>query len=373
MKISTIRAAELGPSERQRWDELQRANGRLGSPCFSWHFTLAAAAAREDVRVAVMEEDREIVGFFPFQSRRGAGLPAGGRLAEHHGVVAAPGTQWDWHELLRGAGLSYWQFEHLPAWQRPRGLPVECSVSPGLDLSRGFARWAERRRAATSVLPKLARSLRKLEQEVGPVRLELHSADRAVFDTVVRLKREQCQRTAQLDFFAWPWTRALVEHLRDVDEPGFGGRLSALYAGDTLVAAHFGIRSERVWQWWFPVYSHAHAKYSPGSLLLLKVAEAAAAQGHVLLDLGRGDEFYKSRFADWSAPLVGGCVMRPTVATAARQVRKAAGAWLRPSPYAQPLRPMVDGLRRMRHALGAGTVQAWLAWCEIDPPLAFIT
>lgn len=244
--------------------------------------------------------------------------------------------------------------------------------SPGLDLSRGFGHWAQGRREAGALLPKLARSLRKLEQEVGPVRLELHSRDLQVFDTVIRLKREKCQRTAQLDFFAWDWTRAMVEHLRGADEQTFGGRLSALYAGDALVAAHFGIRSERVWHWWFPVYSHAHAKYSPGSLLLLKVAEAAAAEGHVLLDLGKGDELYKSRFADWSAPLLQGCVARPTVITAARQMRQAAAHWLQSSRLAQPLRPVLAGLRRVRHALGAGTLPLWLAWCQVAPAASWM-
>ena len=372
MKYSLISAADLGPAERRRWSELQAANGRLGSPCFSWQFTLAAAAARDDVRVVVLEEHHDIVGFFPFQTRRGAGEPAGGRLSDHHGVIAASGTSWNWNELLRGARLSYWQFGDLPASQRPPGVEVVEGASPGLDLSRGFEEWARRRRAASTLLPKLVRSRRKLEQEVGPLRLELHSRDPAVFETVIRLKREQCLRTAQLDFFAWPWTRAMVEHLRDVDDPECGGRVSALYAGDTLVAAHFGIRSARTWQWWFPVYSHAHGKYSPGSLLLFDVAQAAAAQGHVLLDLGKGDEPYKLRFADWSSPLVDGCVSRPTLETAARQMRNAARAWLRTSPLAQPLRPLIQGIRRMGQAFGAGAVPVWVAWCELDPRVAFM-
>jgi len=369
MKISVISAGELGTAERQRWRELQASNGRLASPCFCVEFTLAAAAARPDVRIGVLEEHQAIVGFFPFQVRRGAGEPIAGRMSDHHGVVAAPGTEWNWIELLRGCGLSYWQFDHLPAWQRPQGVAVSHASSPGLDLSRGFAAWHQRRLDAGHKLQKLTRQARKLARDVGPLRLELNSRDSALFETVVQLKREQCQRTRQLDFFAWPWTRALVESIRDVDEPQFGGRLSALYAGDTLVAAHFGMRSPWVWQWWFPVYSRAHHAYSPGALLLLQVAEAAAAEGHLLLDLGKGDEPYKDRFSDCATPLVEGLVSRPTLATAALQMRKKAGHWLRTSPVAQPLRPVLQRIRRIGQASAAGGMQLYLMWGEpLAPP-----
>ncbi|WBY01276.1 GNAT family N-acetyltransferase [Ramlibacter tataouinensis] len=345
MKISVIRAHELGPPERARWRALQKANPSLASPCFSWQFTQAAAAARPDVRVAVLEDGHKVVGFFPFQHRMGAGQPAGGRLSDHHGVVAAPGTRWDWAELLKGCRLSFWQFDHLAAWQRPP-VPVTCASSPGLDLSRGYPAWLQAKLDQGSSLATLPRKLRKLEREAGPLRFELRGGDTAAFDEVIRLKSEQCRRTGQLDFFAWEWTRTLVRRVRDTDDADFGGCLSTLHAGDTLVAAHFGMHTPEVLHWWFPVYSQAHAPYSPGSLLLLEVARAAAAQGHALLDLGKGDERYKRSFADCSWPLLEGIVSRPTPLTLARQLKKRVGAWVRTSPLAAPARPLLRHLRR---------------------------
>lgn len=353
MKVSVIGAAELGPTERSRWQALQSANPQLASPCFSPEFTLAAAAARDDVRIAVLEQDRQVVGFFPHQRRWGAGLPAGGRLSDHHGVIAAPGTRWDWAALLKGCGLGYWQFDHLPASQRPP-VPVVPAASPGLDLSRGYEAWHRGKLETGNTLGKLPRKVRKLEREVGPLRFELDCRDPQVFATVIELKSQQCRRTGQLDYFAWPWTRRLVQNVRDTRTPSFGGRLSALYAGDTLVAAHFGMRSATVWHWWFPVYSQEHAGYSPGSLLLLRVAQAAAAQGHVLLDLGKGDEPYKASLADCSSPLLEGLVSRPALPTLARGLKKRTGHWLRTSPVAQPLRPLLDGYRRVVSARGVG-------------------
>ncbi|HYD77135.1 GNAT family N-acetyltransferase [Ramlibacter sp.] len=345
MKVSVIRPHELGPPERARWRALQLASPTLASPCFSWQFTQAAAAARPDVRVAILEDEGKVIGFFPFQHRMGAGGPAGGRLSDHHGVIAAPGTEWDWNELLRRCRLSFWQFDHLAAWQRP-ATPVTCASSPGLDLSRGFDAWHRGKLASGNTLGKLPRKLRKLERECGPLRFELHSRDAAAFEEVIRLKSEQCRRTGQLDYFAWNWTRALVQRVRDTDDEDFAGCLSTLHAGETLVAAHFGMHTPQVWHWWFPVYSQAHSLYSPGSLLLLEVARAAAAEGHTLLDLGKGDEPYKLSFADCSWPLLEGCISRPTPVTYARRVKKQLGAWVRTSPLAAPARPLLRHLSR---------------------------
>jgi CelD/BcsL family acetyltransferase involved in cellulose biosynthesis len=356
MKISVIAPHELDAQARRRWQALQQHNQVLGSPCYSVEFTLAAGHARPDVRVAVLEDGAETVGFFPFQGRWGVGLPVAGRFCDHQGVIAAPGTRWDWGELLRACKLGYWQFDHLAAWQRP---PVEVvhARSPGLDLSQGFEGYRQRRQAAGSRrLDKLERSARKMAKDLGPLRLDLHSRDPAVFGTVLRLKSEQCRRTGASDCFAQPWGRELVQRIADTDHPAFGGRLSALYAGDTLVAAHFGMRTPRVWQWWFPVYNHAHGAYSPGAILLMQVAAAAAAQGHQLLDLGKGDEPYKEVFADTSLPLVEGIVSRPAAATWARQLRKSTGAWLRTSPLAQPVRPILQHFGRLGGACLAAPV-----------------
>ena len=64
-----------------------------------------------------------------------------------------------------------------------------------------------------------------------------------------------------------------------------------------LIAAHMGMRSHSIWHYWFPAYNPRFSKYSPGLILLLKMAESAASLGLSRIDLGRGDEQYKSRLA----------------------------------------------------------------------------
>lgn len=347
MKVTLLPAHELDSGLQRTWSALQAANPVLASPFFTPAFTQAVGLACNDVRIGVMEDGNRIVGFFPHQARWGSGRPVGDWLSDHHGVVAAPSTTWDWLELLRGCRLGYWQFHHLTAAQRPP-VGVVRGTSPGLDLAQGFNAWRQGRLdAGARRLGELPRKARKLAREVGPLRFEADCRDPRVLQTVVQLKSGQCRRTGARDCFAPGWSRALVEQIAGLQTPQLAGRLSALWAGDDLVAAHFGMRSSGVWHWWFPVYSHAHAPYSPGALLLLEVARAAAAEGCGLLDLGKGDEAYKSSFADTSLPLLEGVLGRPAAATRLRALRKGLGRWMRASPVALPLRPVLRRLGRL--------------------------
>jgi CelD/BcsL family acetyltransferase involved in cellulose biosynthesis len=59
------------------------------------------------------------------------------------------------------------------------------------------------------------------------------------------------------------------------------------------VAAHFGPRSSTVLAAWFTAYDPELHYYSPGLMMHLRTAEAAARAGVTLVDLGRGDKEYK--------------------------------------------------------------------------------
>ncbi|MFD0668809.1 GNAT family N-acetyltransferase [Ramlibacter sp. MAHUQ-53] len=354
MPLDLLTADELDAPTLAAWRALRAANPALASPCFTPGFARAVAAARPDLRIGVLHEGGRITALWPHQNDRGRGAPAGGSLSDHHGLVCAPGLRCDWPALLRAAGLAWWAFDHLPAAQAPPG--AGRTASPALDLAQGYAAWRQRRReAGASRLAQLERKARKLAREVGPLRFEAHTTDRRVFDTVLRLKSRQCRRTGVPDFFAWPWARALAQAAWQAQEEDFAGRLSALYAGDQLVAAHLGLRSPQAWHWWFPVYEAAHAAHSPGALLLLEVARAAAAGGCAMLDLGQGDDAYKASFADTALPLATGWVARPSLASLAQGARRAARAWWRGSGALQPLRALARPVMRRARAIAAAS------------------
>jgi CelD/BcsL family acetyltransferase involved in cellulose biosynthesis len=349
MKFSVIAASELGETEQAAWRSLLSRNSRLISPFFCPEFTLAVAEARRDVRVCVIEEGRQTLGFFPFQrDALGRGRPVGGKLSDYHGVIAEQHATFDLDELLRSCKLAFWEFDHLVEGQRPFTRHVRArSMSPVLDISTGFDEYrATRRRAGSSRIAQLERKANKLAREVGPLRFEPHSLDRTVLEEVFKRKSEQCRRTGVVDFFALAWTRALIDRVLSFQNPHFSGMLSALYAGDQLVAAHAGMRSERVWHWWFPVYVPAFAKYSPGGLLLLKLAEQAAARRLAHVDLGKGDDSYKAAFHNHAIVLAEGRAARRSLTTALYDFSAGLEKRLRSSSLIEPVRPALRGIKQ---------------------------
>ena len=69
--------------------------------------------------------------------------------------------------------------------------------------------------------------------------------------------------------------------------------LSAVYAGEHLIAAHFGLRAGPVLHWWFPVYDPEFSRLDPGWMQLRAVLEAGPELGLERIDLGRGDGEWK--------------------------------------------------------------------------------
>ena len=119
------------------------------------------------------------------------------------------------------------------------------------------------------------------------------------------------------------WAIQTLRNIRDIETDTFAGMLTTAYAGDQLIAVHFGMRSRDTLHWWFPTYDPAFHKYSPGLLLLLELARRAASEGIVRIDLGRGDERYKTSFASGATMFAEGSIERPlTLAGSARRTRK---------------------------------------------------
>lgn len=351
MNVHVVAPGELSDVERRRWLAFHRSNPHLASPYFHPEFAQAVGEVRPDARVAVLEQDGEIAAFFPFQiSRLGVGRPLGGGLSDYQGVIASQHARFDARELLTQAGLAIWEFDHLLAGQKPfKPFHRKQAISPILDLSAGFEAYLRgRREAGAERITQIQRKLRKLEREVGKVEFVLHCRDPRVLDVLVDWKSNQCRRTGVLDFFhALDWTLPLVRRILATEADGFSGLLSALYAGGRLAAVHFGMRSERALHWWFPAFDPEDelAKYSPGGILLLKLAEHAAELGIQVLDLGKGEEAYKTSFMSGAVQIAEGAVDTESWPAALWRAQHRSRQWLKSTPALAPLR---QGLRAYR-------------------------
>jgi CelD/BcsL family acetyltransferase involved in cellulose biosynthesis len=350
LTFAVMAPEELTAGQLYAWSRLQESDPALSSPYFRPEFTLDVAAVRADVAVAIFEQQGEAVGFFPFQRGRWRiGRPVGWPLSDFQGVVAGAEVTWNVPALMRACGLAAWDFDHLITSQQAFAEHHWARHdSPYLDLSRGFdAYYEERRRAGSDRLAQALRQKRKLEREVGDVRLEFHTADDRILETLIRWKTQQYLETDALNVFRFPWTMPLLRRLLDRQGRGFSATVSALYAGDRLAAAHFGIRSGSTFHWWFPSYERAFGAYSPGVILLLEIARAAPALGVERIDLGKGREQYKTSFMSGSTGVAEGSVEYGAGARIIRRGWRRVRERVRSSPLHGPARASRRALRRL--------------------------
>jgi CelD/BcsL family acetyltransferase involved in cellulose biosynthesis len=285
-------AAELGASERDRWEAIRAQDPALASPFFAFDYTAAVASVRRDVHVAVLRDAGEIVGFLPFQrALGGAGRPVGGKLTDYQGAIVAPGLGWDVRSVLRGAGLRSLRFDHLIASQRPfRPYFSSVASSPVVDLD-------DPAKPPPGAPSQAARKRKRLERR-SVLRFTRSEASGDALRTLMGWKAAQYRRTGAFDAMGRPWVRDVLERLHATRTDALAGELACLYADDELLAAHFGLRSGRVLHWWFPAYDAAFARDSPGLVLLRLLLDDAPEAGIGLLDFGKGEEDYKASFAN---------------------------------------------------------------------------
>ncbi|WP_101787154.1 GNAT family N-acetyltransferase [Nonomuraea indica] len=359
MKISVVRPRDLANSERARWRELQKADRALDNPFLSVEFAVAMDSLRDYVRVAVVEDGGRIVGFFPYERHGfGVGKPLGGFLTTCHGLIAEQGVKLDARALLRACRLNVYDFDHMVAGQPTFG-PYESDVRPApvMDFTAGFDAWLEQVRANSPKNLKTVRyKERKLGREQGELRFEWASADPGVLRTLLAWKSDQYRRTGRVDRFAQPWIVELTEQMHAERSTDFAGVLTMLYAGDVPVAGHFGLRTATTLVGWFPAYDTEFARYSPGIVHHLQMAEAAAGAGLHMVDMGKGGKEYKDWLKSGTLYVSEGRISRPSPAAAVHwmgrvPLNKARTIVLdRPSLYRAADR-VLKGFGRVRTAL----------------------
>jgi CelD/BcsL family acetyltransferase involved in cellulose biosynthesis len=350
IKVSRISGGDLTEEQILAWSGIQRSNGQLDSPFFNPHFTRSVAAVRADVEVAILEQGREMVGFFPYQRTRcRIGNPVGGRLNDFQGLICCSELDLDLNQLLRDCGLLTWRFDHLIAaqaqfqachWSRRRSLHIDVAERFGRSWStQGF----KSRRIRETL-----RKTRKFEREQGPIRFVPHETDPRAFQALLRWKSDQYRRTGAMDIFSVRWPIELLERVNQEPRVELCGQLSALYVGDRLAAVHQGLRSNHVLHSWFPAYDPSLAEMSPGMMLFVKLAREAESLGLERIDLGAGESVFKQSLASAATTVASGAVTRFAIHRGAQRGWSRAKSWLRTSPLRTPWRAAADRTRPLR-------------------------
>lgn len=348
-KIQTIPASDLSSEQIACWARLQESNSLFESPYFRPEYTCAVAAVRDDVEVAVFEQNNQPVGFWPFQRYRSQiAIPVSGRLSDFHGVIIDSNIDWNAKNLLQACGLKTWNFDHLLTAQAEfQEYHFQSNDSIYLDLSNGFDAYCKaRRQAGTKKIKQTLRKGRQLARDVGEVRFEEHSVDPQLFEKLLEWKSAQYRRSNLIDLFQFDWTRQLLQEALNKTDDAFRGMLSVLFVNDRVAAIDFGLRSHTVLHSWFPAYDLSLRNYSPGHLLLLKVAESCEKLGIHRIHLGKGEESYKTSFASGSINVAEGCVESSRIKQMAKASWHQAQEIAKRSPLRQVFRRPVRLVRQ---------------------------
>jgi CelD/BcsL family acetyltransferase involved in cellulose biosynthesis len=352
VKISLIAAHELDAGLGATWRALQAANPDLKSPFFSPDFIRLVGSVRRNVEIAIIEDGGATVGFFPFERSAGSlARPVGDSLSDYHGLISAgeADATFTGAELLRGCRLIAWDYARMPLSQvRLAGQRPELIACPLIELPDGYAAYAAQKRTAGShIIERASYLARRLEREVGPLRFAAEEVDAAVLERVLGWKSAQYERTGKPDALGAAWTRALLTSIHQTRTPRFAGVLSTLQAGERLLAGHFGMRSSEVWHYWLPSYDRAFARYSPGLILILKMAEAAGQLGVGTIDLGAGVSQHKARLATRATTLASGSLELSGWRLMRRKVERHLAARVRETPLEKPARAIARSWRAL--------------------------
>jgi CelD/BcsL family acetyltransferase involved in cellulose biosynthesis len=351
LRIELLRPSSLAAIHWERWGDILAAEPAMDSPYFRPEFTQAVASVRRDVEIAVLMEESEAVGFFPFQ--RGPlniGKPVGGKLSDYHGVIARGTTQIDAAELLRACRLAGWDFDHLITTQASfEPFVTARGESPYLDLTQGYDAYiAQRRAAGCGEIKEMARKARKCEREQGAMTFEMDCDDEGMLDLLMQWKSAQFRQNGLSDIFAFPWTGALLKSIHRNRSEKFSGLLTVLRLGGRPISILFSLRAESVVHSWIFAYDKELAPYSPGAILLLKMAEAAEEHGIKKIDLGKGTERYKLSMGSAATPLWEGTVGRTSPALWLRSGWRTARDWVSRSPLAKVSQAPAKAIQPLR-------------------------
>jgi CelD/BcsL family acetyltransferase involved in cellulose biosynthesis len=349
LQIRVLAGGSLGAELTQAWSAIQQADPALESPFFRPEYTQAVAAVRDDVFVAAVFRQDEPVAFFPYQrSRWGMGSPVGGPLTDYQGIIARPDVVLQPRQLLRTLGLAAWRFDHVPATQHAfapfRLLEAE---SPRIDLSQGVAHYLAQRGKSNDVY-QTERLTRKIQREVGPLRLETDVRDLAILNQLIEWKSEQYRQTRTPNIFRYPWVNQLIQRMLLCRDREFSVTFTTLRVGDDVLAMLLSLRCGGIFHSWMTSYNRQYARFSPGRMLHLELIKAAPALGIHTIDLGRGHEPYKQSFANDAVPLCEGICERRPVTRWLRRRWLQAREWVRESPYRDAIRVPWSWVRPLR-------------------------
>ncbi|MGP1274989.1 MAG: GNAT family N-acetyltransferase [Caulobacterales bacterium] len=311
LRCETIRADALSAQDHAAWVQMAQATG-LASPLLHPDFAQTVAQARNDVEIALFRDCSGLAAVFAYHRRPGGfARPIGSAFSDVHAILRRGDVFARDEELLSMAGLSRARFSALFTPDKPPAAGLE-PVGPSraaLKRSTADALLSELQGEHPKRFKDFRRRLRKLETEIGEVRLE-RCTDRETLDQLIAWKRIQYRETGRHDVLAPRWTARMMHAL--FDKPGpVTGRLYTLRAGGRLLAAEYGPEGHGTFHPWLAAYDPSLSVYSPGHLLVYLLLSRMDELGLTRYEMGTGHEDYKKYFTNHRSELFSGLARAP--------------------------------------------------------------
>ena len=321
MRVTVVRPGDLGPGEASLWARFQESRPDLQNPFFSLTFARVVDGHRANARVAVVEDGGVIQAFLPFDlGPQRIGMPIGHPMNNLQGFISEDAAI-DAKQVIRKAGLRGWRYTAAPISQRDLtahhydGALGDAAL---IDLSDGYESYLASR--TRKFIHNFRWQWRAMERRVGPASLEWGATAPEHIQQLIDWKSAKYGGSREL--FADRVARSIVEELSVSPSKECGGLVTVLRAGERVLGVYSSLTCPGVSSGWFASNDHdpEMKKFSPGTLLILATAEEAARRGFERLELGPGEDAYKSRLSNGSYPVAGGAVWAIPGERAARGV-----------------------------------------------------
>ena len=307
MHVTVVRPGELGLEEASLWARFQKSSTELQNPFLSLNFAQTVDRYRSNARVAVVEDNGAIAAFLPFdQGPQRIAMPIGNPMNNLQAFITE-NAAFDARQVIRKARLRGWRYDAAPVTQgalTAHHYPGTRSESAIIDLTGGFEAYYASR--AKSLRDNTQQRRRGLERSVGPRSLEWDAAASAHLQQLIDWKSVKFAGTREL--FAEPAARSILEELSASPGEECRGVVTVLRAGDQALAVKVHLAAPGVLSGWFTAYDPAMAKFSPGTMIVFETAREAAQRGVRQMELGPGQDSYKTRLSNGSYPVAGGAV-----------------------------------------------------------------
>jgi CelD/BcsL family acetyltransferase involved in cellulose biosynthesis len=303
MQVNVIPIDELSPDMCGRWLEMQAVNPNLRGPCFHPELFKAVGKFCPHVQVALLSDNKGLQGFLPFRKEQESPVARTINFCDYQAVVGLPSQLWDMGSILKAAGLEAWHFSALADFENITSKVEnrQAHASPRIDLKDGLEGYLSFL-AGKGVGFKRSSAEKRIQQKWGALRFVPVCRDIEVLRRLLEWKNLRYHCSAE-------WMRlasGLLEHIYYLNDLAFSGVLSALYAGDELLAAHFALRYQGILHGLVMAFNPDLSAYAPGLLILPYVISEYRTLQYDTFDFGSGEEQYKWDFSNTSLPVVRG-------------------------------------------------------------------